>query len=665
MSFVIIDTFVPTNSSGSQIGPPLTQDGLQDPGSIWAINTSAEVISTVSESTGWNFPVLFGDSPLPDSQVVIRFTGIVNNFYALIRGSTSGGNTTGYAVGITNNAGNPIYCFKVVSGTLTQVGANGPNTTLSSVLTYDLLGSVTGTGISVAIYTVTNPSTDAPASGTLLYSNSWSDSSVTGNGTGGWFGYQQTTILIDKAWLYSDAVIVLSPTFVTINSSVAMTATGAGTSWVNGTTTFSVSGGSGASISGLSINNSTQVASFTLNTGTQAGLLTITDSSDSLSATVYAYILISPTSTARLESPAAWANQGGGRTGGSERETWRVGNWVNYYWSTTNATPLAILNVNNGTSGSTVSLILNGTLIDGLTLNSSGGINITSYLNGAGTYVLQVIYRQSQQNSRWNYTNALVDSGLLIDADGTPGTAPAIGNWIWLVGDSITEGIEADNGSDDNLDDYSFLVGQALTNIGYNYALDACGYRGYLETGDSGGDVPAWYLVDSGGYEPSSSGWNKIDGSNSLLDSNSQISAYGATNTTPSLILINFGSNETIQSANTTYLRTAVKDALVSLRGAAPNTELIILLFFGAYTGWTNPSTISAATAATYATAIRNGFSDYQSSYPSDAKVKLIDLGSVQSNYIQSLTPGYLHPGITGHAYIAALITALLTQVLF
>ena len=90
----------------------------------------------------------------------------------------------------------------------------------------------------------------------------------------------------------------LSPSSATAGTPLTITATGSNTSWVNGTTTFSVSGGSGASISSVSINNATQVATFTLNPGTVAGTLTITDSTYSVSQT----IAVSAASTTTVNS---------------------------------------------------------------------------------------------------------------------------------------------------------------------------------------------------------------------------------------------------------------------------------------------------------------------------------------------------------------------------
>jgi len=78
----------------------------------------------------------------------------------------------------------------------------------------------------------------------------------------------------------------------------------------------------------------------------------------------------------------------------------------------------------------------------------------------------------------------------------------------------------------------------------YEYCLNACGYRGWINRGDGPpGDVPGYYAISNshngtgGQYEDAASRWNKIDGNNhSLLESREHISAYGQTGQEPSLI---------------------------------------------------------------------------------------------------------------------------------
>ncbi len=86
----------------------------------------------------------------------------------------------------------------------------------------------------------------------------------------------------------ASAQFTVSPSLSTTGQTYVLTITGNGlTSWVNGTTHFSVSGGSGTpTLTSQSINNSTQVATATLYTGTGTGTLVISDSTDSATANV-------------------------------------------------------------------------------------------------------------------------------------------------------------------------------------------------------------------------------------------------------------------------------------------------------------------------------------------------------------------------------------------
>lgn len=230
MSWNLLDAFVPTNSTGMQIGPPLTQDSLFDPQSIWAINTASPpvVISTASESNGWNYPVIFnGDSAIGNMQTIVRFTGCTANIYVLVRGSSNGVTTTGYALGL----GSTLAAYLIGNGSLSQVGGNGPAQSISSGNTYDLVGSIIGSVLSLALYSVSSPSA-GPASGTLLYSYQWSDTNITGTGKGGWFGFENTTVNIPKAWFYAHVPPVgptTSPPLTWIEGSAGMYSNSGGT----------------------------------------------------------------------------------------------------------------------------------------------------------------------------------------------------------------------------------------------------------------------------------------------------------------------------------------------------------------------------------------------------------------------------------------------------
>jgi hypothetical protein len=87
-------------------------------------------------------------------------------------------------------------------------------------------------------------------------------------------------------WGQVPAGLIVTPTTASAGDDVPITLTGTLTSWLSTNPTFTVSGGSGASISNISISSNT-LATATLYTGTQWGVtLTITDPSTGTSTTI-------------------------------------------------------------------------------------------------------------------------------------------------------------------------------------------------------------------------------------------------------------------------------------------------------------------------------------------------------------------------------------------
>jgi hypothetical protein len=280
--------------------------------------------------------------------------------------------------------------------------------------------------------------------------------------------------------------------------------------------------------------------------------------------------------------------------------------------------------------------------------------------------------------------------GLQIDGGSTAGTAPGGRPWGMIIGDSITEGIGADaTGNADHLCDYAYFVAQEMDRVGYDTCISACGYSGFLVPGDgypttptptanlpawntspistSSSDVPPYYSIISGSYVGGSR-WNKIAAGVSLLDSNGQISAYGATGTAPSFILLNYGTNEVLESGNSAWsasaqltdFQAAVIGALTALRAAAPQAVILLMVPFGFY-----PSGLGLA-AAPYRTALYSAMSVYQAEYPGDVLTSLLDLGATVCNTV-FLSPGWAtspHPTLYGHSYLAPRVAGALTRAL-
>lgn len=362
-------------------------------------------------------------------------------------------------------------------------------------------------------------------------------------------------------------------------------------------------------------------------------------------------------------SPGNWA--GDARRGGAKfRVTWNNGAYCAWYWSTTAASPTATLQISNPTPGAAISYYLDGALFDNVSVPADGGIAIQG-LSGPGSHTLIVYTRNSQQTARWDRTNADTVTGLTLDADSTPGTAPPSRPWVEIVGDSITEGILADNGHDSNLADYSFLVGQGLMQAGYDYGVSACGYSGWLRPGDAHGDVPAYYDVTNavngrgGTYDDAHSRWNKIDAQTSLLDSHGHLSGEGGTGQEPRAILINYIVNEALSGADISNAQASVTQCLAALRHAAPEATLLVLVPPGLANTKIYPR------GAAYITALKTGFTTYQTAHPKDKKVILIDLGPDIANALAS--PAYgggVHPNAAGHAFLAPQILSVVLSYL-
>lgn len=243
-------------------------------------------------------------------------------------------------------------------------------------------------------------------------------------------------------------------------------------------------------------------------------------------------------------------------------------------------------------------------------------------------------------------------TGVAVDGSGTPGTATSGSKWALIVGDSITEGSAANFGKSDNLAAWSYFVGQALQTQDYEYGVSACGWSGWLKPGDRPADVPAYYMVSGstngagGAYKDDQSRWNKIDGNNHiLLDAKGRISAHGQTAQEPSLILINYGTNDGLGNANKIDLQASVTQSLGALRAAAPNAFIFVIVPFGQYA----------------ATELQTGVAAYRKAHPADKQVSLADMGQPVANALAA--NGYwsgLHPNMRGHATFASQILAMI-----
>ena len=170
-----------------------------------------------------------------------------------------------------------------------------------------------------------------------------------------------------------------------------------------------------------------------------------------------------------------------------------------------------------------------------------------------------------------------------------------------------------------------------------------------MTKGDSTGDVPAYYVMTGtsngtgGRYDDAVSRWNKIDGNrHSLLDSDGHISAHGGSGQEPSLILINYGTNDSLRKSNSSDTIASITQCLAALRHSAPEAQIILIVPFGQYD----------------AKEIQEALTNYKKGNPEDKKLSVIDLGpGLARNLVDKKgLMGGLHPNDRGDAIISAQI---------
>ena len=356
-------------------------------------------------------------------------------------------------------------------------------------------------------------------------------------------------------------------------------------------------------------------------------------------------------SPAVLFSPGNWTGDAG-RGGKLFRQTWNAGAYFRVTWETTSAQPTARLLLDTSTFPSFFKGPQIAYCIDGVWKSKIPCANeiLIEDLHGAGPHELCVVLQSSQQKERWGSPgksglNVLRVTGLQLDAESRPVPNPPAAKWALIIGDSITEGIGATE-----LAPYSQLLGQALQTQGYEYSINACGWSGWLNPGDNPpGDVPGYYVITGstqgtgGTYDDAASRWNKIDGNNhSLLDDKGHLSADGQPGHEPSLILINYGTNDALHKSNPSDTQASIIQSLAALRRSAPDAHIILLIPFGQY----------------YAKELKHAVATHHQTHPTDKKISLIDLGptTAKSLAVKNGVLGGLHPNDRGHAMFAAKI---------
>ena len=369
--------------------------------------------------------------------------------------------------------------------------------------------------------------------------------------------------------------------------------------------------------------------------------------------------------TFKVDSPAATFSPGNwsgdnGRGGSEYRQTWCTGAYMYWNWETPANAPKATLLLDDNMFSANFQRPVIAYSIDGIWKSNVAVTNEIDIpeLKNPGTHELIVVLTLSAQLERWgapgqSAANVLRVRGLRVDDGAKPVKKKSSTSWAMIFGDSITEG--SGTGA---FTQYSWLIGQALASAGWDFSLSACGWSGWLAPGDNTHDVPGFYVITnsqngSGGtYQNDLSRWNKIDGNNhSLLDINGHISGWGEVNQEPSLILINYGTNDKgwfQLKANSSDFEASIRQCLAVLRLAAPRAKIVIIIPFGQF----GARDLKAAVQER----LEKG----------DNNISFIDLGPGIARALDSPSKpfGDLHPNAAGHAWCASLIIPRLFTIL-
>ncbi|MFT8896276.1 MAG: hypothetical protein ABF968_04855 [Acetobacter sp.] len=374
--------------------------------------------------------------------------------------------------------------------------------------------------------------------------------------------------------------------------------------------------------------------------------------------------IIPVNSPAFLFSPGNWYGDTG-RGGSLWRHTWNVGAYFVFTFNASGS-PTATINTGPAGTGAWLALFVNGAE----SWVQAGGDITVSNLNANTQNVIFGVLYQTPQSARWGQgANSLTITGITLDASSTAGTTTAGSKgWIKLVGDSITEGINSGGtNKPDFTQAYTFAVLIALRAEGYEVCVSVCGYSGYLDTGDSGADVPAYYFVSGsingagGTYNDAQSRWNKIDSGVSALDSAGRLSAYGDTGEEPVGIMVNYLTNEALGKLSTSDCQAAMQQCMIAHRSAAPDAWLFQMIPVGFhYSGKYNPAYLAAFNAA---------YASYQALFPSDTKTAVIDIGAdlsvaIETNTGSLINTDQVHPLAKGHALITPAVSSAIMKAL-
>jgi hypothetical protein len=620
-------------ATSTQIGTETTTDstsGLQGAGQIgvFATSTTSAIVDITQIQTYNDISQSFTVSPTSVMNSGSETLTLVGTGTSWTSGTTF--SISGISGALLNGLGSGAVPTTFNSGTQTATLTLTNPTSAGTLTIADSIDAATNT------ITVTAPATgyttSGPSSGTVSVASS--NFTITPNGT-----YSGTI----TPSISSGPTGTISPSSLTWSG----TSTGQTFTFTPTTTGTSVI----TSASSPSVTNSTGSLSYSVNAGPQ----TIPINSSSI-----------------FWSPAAWVTNSGRSAGTTYEQTNQQGSYCRFYFTGSSSPTCSVTFDCSMYAGVSpvpqISYSVDGVFTDNIALSSSGSDSVSIPVTGATPHIITIWCRNLEQLGGWAGTastgnNAFRIDNFTIDGSSTAGTAPSFtgtNNWVYIVGPSTCAGTYANTfypsatELDDELLAYSHLEGEAFRAAGYEYAVKAFGYWGWLATGDSDSSVPGFYKVTgssggTGGTYASGSSWNKLDPNNSILDSNNDISAYGGTNQQPYIIQVNFGGNENRIGSTSSDVEASVTQSIVALRAAAPNAWI----FVGPEQEMASTAITGAgATDYTYIPYIDLGVNNYISAHPSDTKIKLLDLTGFLSNTI--ISPFYLgsgpHSNAFGHA---------------
>lgn len=630
-------------------------------GAQWSID-SANNLSDVANTSPWNTGELIRPSSesMVDSRVRSKFTyGSSNPSYSHgHRWSNAGTAGTGYAIQY-NGSNFVLYTFN--NGAYTSL-ANVSAAQATAGTTYILDTSVVQTDSATTTLTATLYAADGT---TVLATYNKTDTTAARQNVsapcsfwiydGGPASNRTTrlTTYTDVPPANAASYTLTGPSSVSVgNASAPFTVTPNGTVSV-ATTIVPSDGGAGGTFSPTSVtlaSGSAAAATFTY-TASSTGSKTISTTNnqgltDPSPLTVSAVSTVLVTNPAFHFSPANWKGDTG-RGGSAYRQTWNLGAYFDFVWTAGASSPTANLLLGNSANSIPITYQINGVLYQKVATASLSSLAIQGVAAGQ-TNSLRVYVATSPFSSSWNGTNILQVQGVQLDAGSSPGVAPVPAKWGMVVGDSIDVGFNLDS----FLQSSVYYLIEEMRRQGYDVSSQSQPTAGFLQSGQGG--VPALYSNAGGTYNDSASRWNKIDQGVSVLDTAGQISAYGATGTPPSFILLNFGTNDT--SATAANLTASVSGVLSAYQTAAPSAAIIFAPGFPLLAG---SATNSSATVA----ALLAGSNAFKTASPS-ANYTYADFTSV-SQFVYSTSTLHgdsLHPTALGNLYFAAGLTGAVTK---